>query len=61
LARLFPRSTAGFYLDKINEMNHNYWVCNINRARDELGFKPQYNLEHGLQETIRWYQTKGWL
>ncbi|HDL65332.1 MAG TPA: NAD(P)-dependent oxidoreductase [Proteobacteria bacterium] len=61
LARIFPRSKAGFYLDKINEMNHNYWVCNINRAQDELGFKPHYDLKQGLHDTIRWYQTEGWL
>jgi nucleoside-diphosphate-sugar epimerase len=61
LARLFPRSTAGFYLDKINEMNHNYWVCSINRAQDELGFKPKYNLKEGLRDTIHWYQQAGWL
>jgi nucleoside-diphosphate-sugar epimerase len=61
LARFFPRSAAGFYLDKINELDHNYWVCSINKAQDELGFKPQYDLKQGLQETIRWYRTKGWL
>ncbi len=61
LARIFPRSTAGFYLDKINEMNHNYWVCNVNRAHDELNFKPRYDLKQGLQETIRWYQQASWL
>lgn len=61
LARLFPRSAAGFYLDKINEMNHNYWVCSITRAQDELGFKPQYDLKEGLLATIRWYRTEGWL
>lgn len=61
LARIFPRSTAGFYLDKINEMNHNYWVCNINRAQNELGFKPKYTLREGLRDTIHWYQQAGWL
>ena len=35
LARLFPRSPAGFSLDKLREMRHNYWVCDINRARKE--------------------------
>lgn len=59
--RLFPRSAAGFYLDKINEMNHNYWICSINRAQEELGFKPQYGLKEGLRDTIRWYQQAGWL
>ncbi|MFH1038507.1 MAG: NAD(P)-dependent oxidoreductase [PVC group bacterium] len=61
LAGLFPRSPAAFYLDKIGEMSHNYWVCNISRARKELGFNPRYDLNRGLRETVDWYRTKGWL
>lgn len=61
LVRLFPQSAAGIYLDKINEMNHKYWVCSINRAKEELGFKPQYDLKLGLRDTIRWYLSEGWL
>ena len=61
LARLFPRSPAGFALDKLREMRHNYWVCDVSRAREELGFNPRYDLRSGLSETIRWYRTEGWL
>ncbi len=61
LAQFFPRSPAGFYLDKINEMNHKYWVCNTGRAQAELGFTPRYDLKEGLRDTIRWYRTEGWL
>jgi len=31
------------------------------RARDELGFVPQVDLETGLQRTVAWYQSKGLL
>ncbi len=61
LAAVCPRSQAAFYLDKIGEMSHNYWVCDISRARRELGFQPRYDLKRGLQETIQWYRTAGWL
>ncbi len=60
-AGLFPRSPAAFYLDKLREMNHKYWVCDIGRAREELGFSPRYDLSRGLRETIEWYQAAGWL
>jgi len=61
VAELFPRSPAAFYLDKIREMNHKYWVCDISRAREELGFTPRYDLSRGLKETVEWYRTAGWL
>jgi len=60
-AGIFPRSPAAFYLDKIREMSHKYWVCDISRARRELGFSPRYDLPLGLKETIEWYRTAGWL
>ena len=42
-------------------MSHKYWVCDINRARAELGFSPRYRLADGLRETIEWYREAGWL
>jgi nucleoside-diphosphate-sugar epimerase len=61
LACFFPHSPAGFFLDKLREMHHGYWVCDISRARKELGFNPHYDLKRGLKETINWYQAEGWL
>ena len=60
-AGLFPRSPAAFYLDKLREMSHKYWVCDIGRARAELGFSPRYDFSRGLRETIEWYREAGWL
>lgn len=58
---LFPRSSGAFYLDKMKEMSHKYWVCDISRAQKELSFAPQFDLNTGLKETIRWYKEEGWL
>lgn len=35
--------------------------CDISRARVELGYKPPYDLETGLRETVAWYRAAGWL
>ncbi len=61
VAGLLPRSPAAFYLDKVREMSHKYWVCDITRARTELGFSPRYQLPEGLRKTIEWYREAGWL
>ncbi len=60
-ARLFPRSSAAFYLDKIKEMGNKYWVCDSSRAQKELGFAPRFDLTSGLKNTISWYREEGWL
>lgn len=31
----------------------------INKAKKELGYKPQYDLKRGLEETIKWYRDNG--
>ena len=27
----------------------------------ELGFQPRYDLPHGLDQTLRWYQSERWI
>jgi CDP-glucose 4,6-dehydratase len=38
-----------------NEIPHQY--LSAERARNELGWRPQFSLEQGLQRTIGWYQS----
>jgi len=39
--------------DKLQELTAN-WQCSIAKAKQDLGYSPQYNLETGLQKTIAW-------
>ena len=47
--------------DKYNILRQRNWRCDIRPAIDELGYKPTYNLEQGVKETIQWYKDNGWL
>ena len=38
--------------EKINELSAANWVCNIDKAKRELGFNPVYNLEDRLKESL---------
>jgi nucleoside-diphosphate-sugar epimerase/2-polyprenyl-3-methyl-5-hydroxy-6-metoxy-1,4-benzoquinol methylase len=31
------------------------------KARDLIGFSPQYSFQQGVAETARWYRSRGWL
>ena len=55
------REGAIFNRDKARELAQHCWVCSIDKARAELGFVPEYDLERGMRETIRWYQEMKWL
>ncbi|MCX7009505.1 MAG: NAD-dependent epimerase/dehydratase family protein [Kiritimatiellaeota bacterium] len=47
--------------DKLNEFVQPAWVCSAARIHEELGFKPEYTLEQGLEETWQWYRKQHWL
>ena len=48
-------------LEKVNELMAVNWWCDIEPAKADLGFYPQYNLRAGVTESIKWYKTNKWL
>jgi nucleoside-diphosphate-sugar epimerase len=47
--------------DKCKELMYSEWVCDINKARGDLGFKPKVGLREGIQWTTDWYRIHKWL
>jgi nucleoside-diphosphate-sugar epimerase len=45
---------------RIKDMREPYWLCSGEKARQELGFTPRYDLEAAVRETADWYQENGW-
>lgn len=48
-------------IEKLNELKAVNWSCNIDEAKADLDFKPAYNLQAGVAETIQWYKANKWL
>ncbi|MFH1825088.1 MAG: NAD-dependent epimerase/dehydratase family protein [Candidatus Firestonebacteria bacterium] len=49
-----------FTRQKVKEMIGD-WPGDISKARNELGFVPEYDLHTGISETIKWYKENKWL
>jgi len=47
--------------EKMNELTAINWACNVFRLNRDMAFRPDYNLETGLVETVRWYKENSWL
>ncbi len=47
--------------DKYLIMAQRDWSCDITPMKDELGFIPQWDLQRGVKQTIRWYKENGWI
>lgn len=45
--------------DKVGEARFGAWVCDVTRARQELGFEARTSLEDGLERTLAWYRRTG--
>jgi len=60
---LFKRSknVPALNKEKMNELTAINWSCNIDSAVNDLGYRPEFNLEEGLVETISWYKNNNWL
>lgn len=48
-------------LDKARGSLSPGWWCEDERARSELGWQPEFALEQGLDDTLRWLSARGWL
>jgi nucleoside-diphosphate-sugar epimerase len=46
---------------RVIDLRQPYWLCSTQRARQELGFEPQWPLDPAVQETAGWYRAVGWL
>ncbi|MBN2601149.1 MAG: NAD(P)-dependent oxidoreductase [Candidatus Marinimicrobia bacterium] len=55
------RKTSMLNPDKYNELTARGWVLSSQKARDILGYRPQYDIDSGFQMTINWYRENQWL
>ncbi|WP_185113467.1 NAD-dependent epimerase/dehydratase family protein [Chryseobacterium sp. CCH4-E10] len=47
--------------DKLSELIAENWNCSIEKAKQEISFNPQYNLDKGMKNTIEWYKINKWI
>ena len=47
--------------DKYHIMKQRNWLCDITPLQQDLHFIPEYDLEKGVNESIKWYKENGWL
>lgn len=58
---LFTTRAALTNRQKVREASQKYWVCDLTKTENELGFRAQYPLQKGLEITWQWYRENNWL
>ncbi|MDQ3036230.1 MAG: hypothetical protein M3Y87_27765, partial [Myxococcota bacterium] len=59
-ARITGRS-AVLTRDKLEDVSQPHQTCDAARARRELGWSPQHELERGSSDAYADYRRRGWL
>jgi nucleoside-diphosphate-sugar epimerase len=52
---------ATLNVEKLSELMAVNWFCDIEKAKNGLGFNPEYDLQAGVAETVKWYRSNNWL
>lgn len=57
----FSKKPPVFNIDKGRDFIQPFWICSIEKAKTELGYKPSVDIDEGIPRTIQWYQENGWI
>lgn len=47
--------------ERARTMMEGLWVCDVHKAKAELGFSPRVGFAEGARLTTAWYRQQGWL
>ena len=61
IAAKVTRKTPTLNRQKVQDLKQRFWICDSTKAQEELGYRPIYSLQKGIQETADWYRANGWL
>lgn len=46
---------------KVREGREKYWVCDLGKIQNDLGFRSQFPLDVGMEITWKWYRENFWV
>jgi nucleoside-diphosphate-sugar epimerase len=55
------KNTPTLNKEKMAELTAVNWACSIKNAKADLGYAPEYDLEKGIMQTVKWYKLNNWL
>ncbi len=47
--------------EKGRDITQPFWICSVEKAMNDLGYRQRVSIEEGVEETVDWYQRHGWL
>ena len=47
--------------EKGKDITQSFWICNVDKALKDFGYRQNVSLEDGVKWTVEWYKNEGWL
>jgi nucleoside-diphosphate-sugar epimerase len=47
--------------DRLRDLLAPAWTCDTSRAKEDWGFEARVDLRTGIEETMKWYRSAGWV
>jgi dihydroflavonol-4-reductase len=57
----FTKSVPTLNIEKCFDITRAGWFASNQKAKDLLGYQPQFSLEEGFRDTYEWYKKEGWI
>jgi len=57
----FSKKPPVFDKEKALDFIQDYWICSPEKAKKDLGFESQIELQDGFNETAKWYIDNKWI
>jgi dihydroflavonol-4-reductase len=61
LFAFFSSKPATFNIEKARDFVQKAWICSVQKAENDLGYRQSLSIEEGLRRTIEWYKEMKWL
>ena len=61
LLELLSSKPALLNFEKTKDIVQDAWICDVTKAKTDLGFREKISLEEGIRSTVTWYREQGWL
>ncbi len=64
LSEFFGRFSAKppvLNFEKGRDITQAYWICSVDRAKTDFGYRQKISIEDGIRQTVEWYKSMGWL
>ncbi|MBN1446323.1 MAG: NAD-dependent epimerase/dehydratase family protein [Bacteroidetes bacterium] len=55
------KKPATLNLEKARDITQRYWICDVSKAKRDLGYRQEVSIEEGIRGTVEWYRRQGWL